>query len=124
MQDVTSPFPEAAGNNIRVAVRCRPPNKRELALQEKQDKAGVSAAGPQRIPALVVGVPGAEPPVGRIDVWGTPTPFQYDIAFPMNANQLDVFEHVGVDIVKCAYHGCEFSCDRSFLSQITDHSPN
>ena len=92
-------------------------------LQEKQDKAGVSA-GPQRIPALVVGVPGAEPPVGRIDVWGTPTPFQYDIAFPMNANQLDVFEHVGVDIVKCAYHGCEFSCDRSFLSQITDHSPN
>ena len=112
MRFVTSPESGKSGNNIRVAVRCRPPNKRELALQESQRKASANAKENQsaanRTPAVVVSVPGGEPTVGRVEVWGGGQPFQFDIAFPMESTQRDVFENVGVGIVKCAYHGCAF----------------
>ena len=104
---VTAPFESSLGTNIRVAVRCRPPNKREKALQEKQ-KSATDATDQSRKPALVVTIPGETPEVGRVEVWRSNSPFQYDIAFPMHSNQLDVFEHIGVDVVKCAFHGCKF----------------
>jgi hypothetical protein len=32
-------------------------------------------------------------------------PFAFDVTFPMECTQLEVFEAIGVDIVQCAFHG-------------------
>jgi hypothetical protein len=76
--------------NIRVALRCRPPNKRELA--------GGDGGG------IVVKVPGPNASNGTVVVEGN-APFKYDLAFPMKTSQLEVFEAIGVDIVQCALNG-------------------
>lgn len=75
-----------SGDHIRVAVRVRPPNNRELA-------AGSDVC-------LHV-----EAPAGLVLVEGHDEPFAYDCAFATGATQLKVFEALGVDLVACARHG-------------------
>eukprot|EP00615_Pteridomonas_danica_P012376 CAMPEP_0114352738 /NCGR_PEP_ID=MMETSP0101-20121206/18157_1 /TAXON_ID=38822 ORGANISM="Pteridomonas danica, Strain PT" /NCGR_SAMPLE_ID=MMETSP0101 /ASSEMBLY_ACC=CAM_ASM_000211 /LENGTH=606 /DNA_ID=CAMNT_0001493261 /DNA_START=371 /DNA_END=2188 /DNA_ORIENTATION=- len=77
-------------SNIRVALRCRPPNKRELA--------GGEGGG------VIVKVPGKQASDGLVEVDGN-SPFTFDLAFPMETTQLEVFENIGIDIVNCAFHG-------------------
>lgn len=77
--------------NIRVAVRCRPPNKRELA--------GGEGGG------VVVNVPGSKATDGIVIVTGNSDPFSFDLAFPTTSTQLEVFEALGVDVVQSAFHG-------------------
>jgi hypothetical protein len=72
-------------SNIRVCVRVRPPNEREMAL----------AGG------VIVEVSDDEQ---QVIVTGKP-PFFYDVAFPTTITQLACFEKIGVDIVKTAYNG-------------------
>jgi hypothetical protein len=86
LKEVIIPPTSDSGNNIKVAVRCRPPNKRE-----KED-------GDCRV---CVSVPPDRPGVVMVDS----IPFTFDLAFPMDCTQLDVFKAVGVDIVKCACNG-------------------
>ena len=76
-----------SSDNIRVAVRVRPPNSRE--------QAGGEGGG------VCVTI---DPAVGAVTVEGTP-PFSYDVAFPMDCSQLDIFQALGVDLVQCAVHG-------------------
>jgi hypothetical protein len=77
------PLEEAS--NIRVCVRVRPPNQRELAL------AGgvVVEVGEDQQTVTVTGK----------------VPFVYDVAFPTTIGQLECFSKIGMDIVKTAYNG-------------------
>ena len=77
---------EGSGDNIRVAVRPRPPNKRE--------QAGEGGG-------VVVSV---DPSSSVVTMEGAP-PFTYDDAFDMDTPQLAVFEALGIDFVACAFHG-------------------
>jgi hypothetical protein len=81
---------DRVSTNIRVALRCRPPNKRELA--------GGEGGG------VIVSVPGSSATDGIVEVKGT-APFTFDLAFPMTTTQLEVFEAIGIEIVNCAFHG-------------------
>jgi kinesin family member 5 len=81
---VRAPF-DTSNSNIRVVVKIRPPNEREKAL-EGGVIVSVSDDGQQ---VIVTGKP----------------PFTYDVAFPMECSQLEVFEKIGVDIVATAYNG-------------------
>jgi len=80
---VKEPLEDAS--NIRVCVRVRPPNKRELALpggvvvEVGKDEQTVTVTGKQ--------------------------PFIFDVAFPTEVGQLDCFSKIGLDIVKTAYNG-------------------
>jgi hypothetical protein len=87
-----------ATDNIRVAVKIRPPNQREL-------------LGPGK--SVCVTVPGKTVEEGRVSVsvndiartTDKSKDFTFDYAFsPMNT-QLDVFNAIGVDMVQCAHHG-------------------
>jgi hypothetical protein len=80
---VRGPLEEAS--NIRVVVRVRPPNQRELAL----DGGVVVSVGDDGQQVIVTGKP----------------PFTFDVAFPTTVTQLEAFEKVGADIVKVAYNG-------------------
>jgi hypothetical protein len=50
---------------------------------------------------------------GVVHVEDCPSPFAFDVAFPMSCSQLDVFEAIGIDIVQCAYHGYNGENDKS-----------
>mmetsp|Transcript_27682 Transcript_27682/g.35838 ORF Transcript_27682/g.35838 Transcript_27682/m.35838 type:complete len:122 (-) Transcript_27682:515-880(-) len=78
--------------NIRVALRCRPPNKRELAGDGGE---------------VIVKIPGPNASAGIVTVGEGKKmkPFSFDLAFPMDSTQLQVFEAIGVDIVQAAFHG-------------------
>jgi len=78
--------PDSMGTNIRVVVRVRPPNQRELAL-----------------PGGVIISVGANAPT--VSMAGKSEPFTYDVAFPMENTQVECFEKVGVYIVMACYHG-------------------
>ena len=78
--------PGDMGSNIRVVVRVRPPNQRELALP-----GGVVISVGDGVPTIMVE--------------GKPDPFTYDISFPTTVTQEECFDKVGVEIVKSAYHG-------------------
>jgi hypothetical protein len=82
---VRSPL-EGTGGNIRVCIRVRPPNLREMAL----------AGG------VIVSIP--EGVKGQVVVEGRP-PFQLDVTFPTTVTQLECFEDVGVNIVQTACQG-------------------
>ena len=75
-----------AGDNIRVAVRVRPPNSRELA----GEGGGVCVD--------------IDEGAGTVASEGAP-PFSFDLAFSMECTQLEIFEKIGIDIVSCAFHG-------------------
>lgn len=81
---------EKRANNIRVAVRCRPPNKREISLPPEEG-------------AVVVEMSSAES--GEVFVQGRAEPFTFDVAFPFESTQLEVFDALGVDLVQAASHG-------------------
>jgi hypothetical protein len=81
------------GGNIRVCIRVRPPNQRELALP-----GGVIVNVPPRPPgAISVARPDGEA--------GEPRNFMLDITFPFTIGQLECFQDVGVEIVQTAYQG-------------------
>ena len=82
---VRSPL-EGSGGNIRVCIRVRPPNQREMAL----------AGG------VIVSVPEDQP--GQVVVEGKPA-FQLDVTFPTTVTQLKCFQDVGVNIVQTACQG-------------------
>jgi len=82
---VRSPL-EGSGGNIRVCIRVRPPNQREMAL----------AGG------VIVSVPEDKP--GQVVVEGKPA-FQLDVTFPTTVTQLKCFQDVGVNIVQTACQG-------------------
>jgi len=54
---------------------------------------------------IVISVPEDDATSGVVHVEDCPSPFAFDVAFPMSCSQLDVFEAIGIDIVQCAYHG-------------------
>lgn len=85
----TQPMEASSSNNIRVAVRVRPPNQRELA----GDGGGIC-----------ISVPGDKPEEGVVSCQGSKD-FSYDLAFPLSCSQLDVFLPIGINIVQCAHHG-------------------
>ena len=101
---------EEGSGNIRVVIKVRPPNQRELALPggvivDVMDdfKQVVSSLSAHQIPCIFA--------LGVINlcfieqvVTGRP-PFSFDVAFPTATNQLETFERIGVDIVATAYHG-------------------
>jgi hypothetical protein len=74
-------------NNIKVAVRVRPPNQRELAgggneIIISTDNSSVS-----------------------VEMAKHPISFEFDHAFGHSVNNADLFEHLGVPIVQNAFHG-------------------
>lgn len=85
----TQPIEESSSNNIRVAVRVRPPNQRELSLNED---------------GICLSVPGLKPEDGIVTCEGSQD-FSFDLAFPLSCTQLDVFLPIGINIVQCAHHG-------------------
>ena len=83
----TRPTKEAAGTgNIRVAVRVRPPNAREL-------------CGSGSSVCVVV-----DPAAARVTL-GKDHAFTVDVAFPMDCTQLDIFKAIGVDLVSHSWNG-------------------
>ena len=72
-------------SNIRVVIRVRPPNERELALP---GGVCVKVDGPNK----------------QVTVTGRP-PFTYDIALSLEVTQEQAFEKVGLEIVQTAYNG-------------------
>jgi len=81
------------GGNIRVCIRVRPPNQRELALP-----GGVIVSVPPRQPGSIsVARQEGDP--------GEPRNFILDITFPFTIGQLECFQDVGVKIVQTAYQG-------------------
>jgi hypothetical protein len=84
MARVKAPY-DGGSSNIRVVVKIRPPNEREKAL-----------------PGGVIVSVGDD---GRQVMVENKPPFTYDVAFPMDTTQLEVFEKIGVDIVTTAYNG-------------------
>eukprot|EP00616_Rhizochromulina_sp_CCMP1243_P017821 CAMPEP_0118966644 /NCGR_PEP_ID=MMETSP1173-20130426/4091_1 /TAXON_ID=1034831 /ORGANISM="Rhizochromulina marina cf, Strain CCMP1243" /LENGTH=1179 /DNA_ID=CAMNT_0006915457 /DNA_START=13 /DNA_END=3552 /DNA_ORIENTATION=+ len=70
--------------NIRVVLKVRPPNEREKALPG----------------GICVDVSNYR----EVKI-GDREPFTFDVAFPMEVTQLEVFDRIGVDIVKTAYNG-------------------
>uniref|UniRef100_A0A7S2RC50 Uncharacterized protein n=1 Tax=Rhizochromulina marina TaxID=1034831 RepID=A0A7S2RC50_9STRA len=70
--------------NIRVVLKVRPPNEREKALPG----------------GICVDVSNYR----EVKI-GDREPFTFDVAFPMEVTQLEVFDRIGVDIVKTSYNG-------------------
>lgn len=74
---------EARSTHIRVAVRCRAPREEEQAGEAVLD---VNASD------------------GTVTVAPHP-PFAFDVVFPLDVSQLDVFRTLGVDMVAAALDG-------------------
>ncbi len=73
-EEVRKPFDEGTGANIKVVVRVRPPNQRELALDG----------------GVIISVD----PDGKTVLVNAKPPFTYDVAFPTTVTQLEAFEKV------------------------------
>ena len=84
--------PEGSSNNIRVAVRIRPPNQREL-------DCGASN--------IVVSKHGLQVMVGTCKE--DTQAFTYDVVL-MNCTQIEAFDDVGLNIVQAAFHGFNATC--------------
>ena len=86
--------PPPANNNIKVAVRIRPPNQRELAAGSG-NKSIVTARED------VVHVTGSEGKNSK----ATPVAFSFDHALGESTSNEELFSHLGVPVVQNAYHG-------------------
>ena len=93
------------GGNIRVCIRVRPPNQRELALP-----GGVIVSVPKRPPGAIS--------VASSTEGGQPRNFMLDITFPFTIGQLECFQDVGVEIVQTAYNGFNGKCVCAHASSV------
>ena len=89
---VLAPQPGTASNNIRVAIRIRPPNQREL-------DGGASN--------VIVTKQGLQVKVGTCPA--DTQAFTYDVVLA-NATQVEAFDEVGINIVQAAFHGFNATC--------------
>lgn len=89
--------PPPANNNIKVAVRIRPPNQRELANSAGSGNKSIVTARED-----VVRVEGSKEKNNKL---AAAAAFSFDHALGESTSNVELFSALGVPVVQNAYHG-------------------